>query len=164
MSKALAICLLPLVLTACAKPRATAPLPRAVNLLARSNSSNATSRPPIAVPGVERGVWGVVVHSLDRDERLFDLNPRTLLVPASPRSSYQRHRPWTRSAGDIGSRRRCARTVHASSDGTLSGDVFVVGTGDPTIGGRGGDDLTGWIDALEGSRDSPNRRPHHWRR
>src|SRR5215204_1945540 len=34
-------------------------------------------------PNVRRAVWGVVVHSLDRDERLFELNPQTLLVPAS---------------------------------------------------------------------------------
>ena len=34
-------------------------------------------------PGVQRGVWGIVVHSLDRNERLFELQPRTLLVPAS---------------------------------------------------------------------------------
>ena len=32
---------------------------------------------------MQRGVWGIVVHSLDRDERLFELQPRTLLVPAS---------------------------------------------------------------------------------
>ena len=37
----------------------------------------------MAVPGVTRAVWGVVVHSLDRDERLFELNPQTLLIPAS---------------------------------------------------------------------------------
>src|SRR5689334_20850879 len=33
--------------------------------------------------GVQRGTWGIVVHSLDRDERLFELNPASLLVPAS---------------------------------------------------------------------------------
>src|SRR6266540_2335031 len=34
-------------------------------------------------PGVTRGAWGIAVFSLDRQARLFDLNPRTLLVPAS---------------------------------------------------------------------------------
>ena len=34
-------------------------------------------------PGVRQAVWGVVAVSLDTGERLFDLNPRTLLVPAS---------------------------------------------------------------------------------
>src|SRR6476659_9751559 len=37
----------------------------------------------INVPGVQRGTWGIVAHSLDRNERLFELNPHTLLVPAS---------------------------------------------------------------------------------
>src|SRR5688500_10675824 len=34
-------------------------------------------------PGVSRGTWGIVVHSLDRNERLFELNGRSLLVPGS---------------------------------------------------------------------------------
>ena len=57
-------------------------------------TSAATSLPPLEqlqhdilastrMPGVERGIWGIVVQSLDRAERLFELNPRTLLVPAS---------------------------------------------------------------------------------
>src|SRR3954468_4814355 len=34
-------------------------------------------------PGVRRGTWGIVVHSIDRNERLFELNANALLVPAS---------------------------------------------------------------------------------
>src|SRR5262245_61273763 len=34
-------------------------------------------------PGVSRGVWGIAVYSLDRQQPLFDLNPRAMLVPAS---------------------------------------------------------------------------------
>ena len=34
-------------------------------------------------PGVRRAAWGIVVHSIDRDERIFELNSATLLVPAS---------------------------------------------------------------------------------
>ena len=35
------------------------------------------------MPGVQRATWGIAVQSLARNERLFDLNPRTLMVPAS---------------------------------------------------------------------------------
>ena len=35
------------------------------------------------LPGVQGAAWGIVVQSLDRNERVFELNPRTLLVPAS---------------------------------------------------------------------------------
>ena len=38
-------------------------------------------------PCVARAAWGIVVQSLDRRERLFELNAGTLLVPASPPSS-----------------------------------------------------------------------------
>jgi D-alanyl-D-alanine carboxypeptidase/D-alanyl-D-alanine-endopeptidase (penicillin-binding protein 4) len=34
-------------------------------------------------------------------------------------------------------------------DGVLHGDVLVVGSGDPAIGGRGGDDLSAWTAALK---------------
>src|SRR6185295_8190841 len=34
-------------------------------------------------PNVRRAVWGIVVHSLDKNERLLELNPQTLFVPAS---------------------------------------------------------------------------------
>jgi D-alanyl-D-alanine carboxypeptidase len=32
---------------------------------------------------VARANWGIVVHSLDRGERLVELNPQRLFVPAS---------------------------------------------------------------------------------
>ncbi len=35
------------------------------------------------MPGVQRGAWGIVVRSLATGERLYELNPATLLVPAS---------------------------------------------------------------------------------
>jgi len=33
--------------------------------------------------GVQRATWGIAVQSLARNERLFDLNSQTLMVPAS---------------------------------------------------------------------------------
>src|SRR5690349_10116561 len=35
------------------------------------------------MPGLQRATWGIAVQSLSRNERLFDLNAQTLLVPAS---------------------------------------------------------------------------------
>src|SRR5258705_13528559 len=37
----------------------------------------------LAMPGVQRATWGIAVQSLATNERLFDLNARTLMVPAS---------------------------------------------------------------------------------
>jgi len=76
-----AVCLLHVALLSCNKASPTT-TPRASSRTAldqlRRDIMQATQS-----PGVQRGVWGIVVQSLDRNERLFDLQPGTLLVPAS---------------------------------------------------------------------------------
>src|SRR4030095_9683891 len=74
-----AFCLLHLALQACASapPRQTESNAQALARL-RSDITAATRG-----PGVTRASWGIVVDSLDRHDRLFDLNARTLFVPAS---------------------------------------------------------------------------------
>lgn len=98
-------------------------------------------------PGVERAVWGIVVQSLDRPERLFELNPRTLLVPASVAKIL----PVATAVDTVGWNFRfetALKTNGMVTDGTLNGDLFIVGSGDPSIAGRAGDDLSGWVNAL----------------
>jgi D-alanyl-D-alanine carboxypeptidase/D-alanyl-D-alanine-endopeptidase (penicillin-binding protein 4) len=100
------------------------------------------------MPGVQRASWGVAVQSLARNERLFDLNSRTLLVPASVAKLVS----VATAADAVGWEYRFTTTVRASGpieSGSLHGDLLVVGSGDPAIGGRGGDDLSLWIDALK---------------
>ena len=99
-------------------------------------------------PDVRRAVWGVVVHSLDRDERLFELNPQTLLVPASVAKIVS-----AISAADaVGWDYRFETSVRSTAplvDGVLTGDLIVVGSGDPTPEGRAGASLQVWVDALK---------------
>ncbi|HVZ19784.1 MAG TPA: D-alanyl-D-alanine carboxypeptidase/D-alanyl-D-alanine-endopeptidase [Vicinamibacterales bacterium] len=100
-------------------------------------------------PGVQRGTWGVAVASIDRGDRLFELRPRALLVPASTAKLVS----VAAAADAVGWDYRYATTLEAGGpivDGVLHGDLMVSGSGDPSIGGRGGDDLTSWIDALRG--------------
>jgi serine-type D-Ala-D-Ala carboxypeptidase/endopeptidase (penicillin-binding protein 4) len=97
--------------------------------------------------GVQRGIWGIIVHSLDRNERLFELNPGTLLVPASAAKLVSA----ASAAEAVGWDYRFHTDVRATGsfeDGTLLGDLIVAGSGDPSLGGRGGDDITGWVGAL----------------
>jgi len=102
------------------------------------------------LPGVSRAIWGIVVHSLDRDERLFELNPRTLLIPASVAKIVS-----AASAADaVGWDYTYQTAVRATApvvNGVLTGDLIVVGSGDPTPGGRAGDDLKVWAAALKAS-------------
>jgi serine-type D-Ala-D-Ala carboxypeptidase/endopeptidase (penicillin-binding protein 4) len=101
-----------------------------------------------ANPGVHRGVWGVVVHSLDKNERLFELNPRVLLVPASAAKIVT----VATAAEAVGWNYRYTTTLRAAgsiTNGVLRGDLLAVGSGDPSIGGPAGDDLSTWIASLK---------------
>jgi D-alanyl-D-alanine carboxypeptidase/D-alanyl-D-alanine-endopeptidase (penicillin-binding protein 4) len=99
-------------------------------------------------PGVQRGAWGIVVHSLARDERLVEMNARALLVPASAAKMVS-----AATAGDaVGWDFRFETTLRGAGpivDGTLEGDLLIVGSGDPSIGGRAGEDFGPWIEALK---------------
>src|SRR5688500_17297747 len=101
-----------------------------------------------ALPGVQRAAWGIVVESLDRRERVFELNPRTLLVPASTAKLVA-----LASAVDaVGWDHRYETVVRGSApivDGVLQGDLLVVGSGDPSIAGRAGGELATWVAALK---------------
>ena len=138
------LCLLASGLAACARARpAVAPAP--LNPL---QQLQADIRSSIAVPGVRRAAWGIVVHSLDRNERLFELNPGTQLVPASIVKLVS-----VASASEaVGWDFRYETTLRATGpvvDGVLMGDLVAVGSGDPSIAGRGGTDLTAWVDGLK---------------
>jgi D-alanyl-D-alanine carboxypeptidase/D-alanyl-D-alanine-endopeptidase (penicillin-binding protein 4) len=98
--------------------------------------------------GVSRAAWGIAVQSLDRRERLFTLNAGTLLVPASVAKLVT----VAAAADAVGWDYRYTTTVRAAGpivDGVVRGDLLVVGSGDPSIGGRGGDDLSSWVESLK---------------
>src|SRR5687767_149164 len=130
-------------LLGCARPApVVAPLLDPLQQLKQDISAATT------VPGVQRAAWGIVVHSLDRNERLFELNPRTLLVPASTAKLVA-----LASAVDaVGWDHRYETVVRGSApivDGVLQGDLLVVGSGDPSIAGRAGGELATWVAALK---------------
>src|SRR5687767_12354799 len=142
-----ASCILPfafLVSAGCARtPAAVTPTrPDPIQQL-RQDVAAATN-----APGVQRASWGIVVQSLDRDERLVGVNPRMLLVPASTAKIVS----LAAAAEAVGWDFRFETTVRATApivDGVIHGDLVVVGSGDPSIGGRGGADLTAWVDSLK---------------
>ena len=142
-----ASCILPFVLlvAACSKASPVLPTNPPVDVLQQLKADiTAATRST----GVQRGAWGIVVHSLARDERLFELNPDTLLVPASSAKLVS-----AATAGEaVGWDHRFETTLRATGpivDGLLHGDLLVTGSGDPSIGGRAGDDIGVLVSALK---------------
>jgi D-alanyl-D-alanine carboxypeptidase/D-alanyl-D-alanine-endopeptidase (penicillin-binding protein 4) len=101
-------------------------------------------------PGVRSALWAIEVVSLDRNEHLARINAERFLVPASVAKIVT----VATAADAVGWDYRWETTVRALgsiSDGVLQGDLVVTGSGDPSIGGRAGEDLTTWIDAIRGA-------------
>jgi serine-type D-Ala-D-Ala carboxypeptidase/endopeptidase (penicillin-binding protein 4) len=162
-----AFCILHFALLSCAKqppsttpsvpaapsaPAATAPTTPPTETIAPKPDPLATLRRDIVAamnsPGVQRGVWGVIVHSLDKNERLFELNPRVLLVPASSAKIVT----VATAADAVGWNYRYMTSLLATgsiTNGVLRGDLVAVGSGDPSIGGPAGDDLSAWVARLK---------------
>jgi D-alanyl-D-alanine carboxypeptidase/D-alanyl-D-alanine-endopeptidase (penicillin-binding protein 4) len=141
-----AFCILHFAFLSCAKtPPSTDPasVSRAALEQLQRDLTRATQ-----TPGVQRGLWGIVVHSLDRNERLFELQPRALLVPAS----VAKIAAVATAAEAVGWDYQFETTLRSTgpvAEGILAGDLLVVGSGDPAIGGRAGDDLSAWVAALK---------------
>jgi D-alanyl-D-alanine carboxypeptidase/D-alanyl-D-alanine-endopeptidase (penicillin-binding protein 4) len=127
---------------ASAPARRTEPGAQALARL-RSDVIEATRR-----PGVSRASWGVLVESLDRHDRLVDLNSRTLFVPASI-AKLVSVATAAEAAGWDYRFETSLFTTGSVSRGTLFGDVLIVGSGDPSIGGRGGGDLSEFVAAVK---------------
>lgn len=95
-------------------------------------------------------VWGVLVKSLATGETLFALNPGTFLMPASNMKVVT----MAAAAEKLGWDYRFTTTVVATGpvqDGVLKGDLVVVGSGDPSLGGRPGEGpsvLERWADEI----------------
>jgi D-alanyl-D-alanine carboxypeptidase/D-alanyl-D-alanine-endopeptidase (penicillin-binding protein 4) len=132
---------LPLALEGCAARRPDSRADALTRL--RADVIAATQR-----PGVSRASWGILVESLDRHDRLVDLNARTLFVPASIAKLVS----VATAADAVGWDYRFETsllTTGSVSQGRLFGDLLIVGSGDPSIGGRGGGDLSALVAAVK---------------
>lgn len=101
----------------------------------------------LSAPGVTRGTWGIAVRSLATHDTLFAHNAQTLLVPASI-AKLVALAATVRAVGWDYMFETPVRATGPVVDGVLMGDLLIIGSGDPSIGGRAGEDFTPWIAAL----------------
>ena len=103
----------------------------------------------IDTPALGHSYWGVVVKSLRGGETLYERNPRRLLMPASNMKIVT----LAAAAERLGWDYTYPTTLFATgpiADGTLRGDLVVVGSGDPSLTVEAGDALfADWADALK---------------
>jgi len=86
----------------------------------------------LAAPELERGYWGVLVKSLTTDETLYARNARKLFVPASNMKIVT----LAAAAQTLGWNYTYTTklvTVGTVENGTLAGDLAIVGSGDPSL-------------------------------
>jgi D-alanyl-D-alanine carboxypeptidase/D-alanyl-D-alanine-endopeptidase (penicillin-binding protein 4) len=101
-------------------------------------------------PIMARGVWCVDIRSLDTGEVLYQRDPGRLMMPASNMKIVT----LAAAARVLGWDYRFKTTLETTAPiegGILKGDLFVRGSGDPTINsrdGRAGALVTEWVTAL----------------
>lgn len=132
---------------ACARTRpATAPPPPTPTAVARLQQELAAA---FDNPSVN-ALWAVQVQSFDTGEVLFERNAHTLVMPASNMKLLTMSVAATRLGWDFKFSTQIA-TDGTIQDGVLTGDLIIVGNGDPTINDRGGDAtrvFQSWADRL----------------
>jgi len=92
----------------------------------------------LAQPVLERATWGIVVRSLATGETLYSLNPHRLLMPASNMKIVTLAAAADRLGWNFSFETRLV-AVGPIERGVLSGDLVVVGTGDPNLDDWEGD-------------------------
>jgi D-alanyl-D-alanine carboxypeptidase/D-alanyl-D-alanine-endopeptidase (penicillin-binding protein 4) len=107
-----------------------------------------------ADPAFANAHWGVMVQSLETGEIFYRQNADKLFMPASNNKLITAAVSLSRLGVDYRFQTRVAATGPISEDGTLQGDLVVIGGGDPAISERFyDDDPTGafrdWADSLK---------------
>jgi D-alanyl-D-alanine carboxypeptidase/D-alanyl-D-alanine-endopeptidase (penicillin-binding protein 4) len=82
------------------------------------------------------GQWGAIVVSLTRGDTLFEQNPDGQLAPASTMKMYTSALALDRFGPDYVFKTPIFRDGAIGSDGTLAGNLYLKGMGDPSLSPR----------------------------
>jgi serine-type D-Ala-D-Ala carboxypeptidase/endopeptidase (penicillin-binding protein 4) len=87
-------------------------------------------------PSVAHAQWGVSIQTLREPDTLYSLNASRFMVPASNQKLLTTAVAAERLGWDFRFTTRVLANGTVDSDGTLTGDLVIVGNGDPTINPR----------------------------
>ena len=82
------------------------------------------------------GEWGAIIVSLTRGDTLYEQNPDAMLQPASTMKMYTSAVALDRFGPDFTFRTPALRDGAVGPDGTLAGNLYLRGVGDPSLGSR----------------------------
>lgn len=90
----------------------------------------------LETPGFEAGHWGVLVVDRQSGEVLFERDADHLFVPAEVGQLFGAAAALEAFGADHRFQTPVYRRGEVGPDGTLNGDLILVGVGDPSLGGR----------------------------
>lgn len=90
----------------------------------------------LASPDLQRGFWGIEVVSLDNGKTLYSQNSDRLFTPASNTKLFTTAAALALIGPDYTSRTTVETSGTLDKYGRLTGDLILVGRGDPNLSGR----------------------------
>ena len=103
--------------------------PRGAEALAQAVGSALASH-------TRRGEWGAIIVSLSRGDTLFAQNADAMMQPASTMKMYTSAVALDRFGPDYTFRTPVLRDGQVGGDGTLNGNLYLRGVGDPSLSSR----------------------------
>src|SRR6266581_928275 len=90
----------------------------------------------LSEPDLQRGFWGIEITSATNGKVLYSLNPDKLFTPASNTKLFTTAAALALIGPDYKFRTTVETNGSLDKYGRLSGDLLLVGRGDPTLSGR----------------------------
>ena len=90
----------------------------------------------LSQPDLSRGFWGIEISSVANGRVLYSLNPEKLFTPASNTKLFTTAAALALIGPDYKFRTTIETSGSLDKYGRLSGDLVLIGRGDPTLSGR----------------------------
>ena len=90
----------------------------------------------LSSPGADKGIWGVLVTDAESGAVVYSRNPDTYFMPASDAKLFTTALALATLGPDYRERTTIASNGTLDTNGVLSGDLILIGRGDPNLSNR----------------------------